>query len=98
MDGNAVDKETIIGSRIGVTLDWSSKKLKINYSPVKLFNSRFTFVTDEQIALTIQHRLIDGFSEFNQNLMSACDSQPVIPSIPVTVRKKTWKSYIKSNN
>lgn len=61
VDGNAVDKETIEGSRIGITLDWSN----------------------EQIALTLQHRLVGGFNEFNRNLVTSCDYQPVIPSIPV---------------
>ncbi|EFX71377.1 ABC protein, subfamily ABCH [Daphnia pulex] len=61
IDGNAVDKETIQASRIGITLDWSN----------------------EQIALTLQHRLVGGFNDFNRNLVTACDYQPVIPSIPV---------------
>nr|CAH0102208.1 unnamed protein product [Daphnia galeata] len=61
INGNAVDKETIQASRIGITLDWSN----------------------EQIALTLQHRLVGGFNDFNRNLVTSCDYQPVIPSIPV---------------
>jgi hypothetical protein len=50
-----------------------------------LIHSFFIKCLDQQISLTIQRRLIDGFEAFAKDFLKSCEYEPAAGSIPLTV-------------
>lgn len=84
-DGSASSNETIIGSQIGVSMDYSSKWRNSTFYKAELSILSFLFL-DQQISLIIRRRLTDAFEDFTNDILKACDYEPDAGNIPVTVR------------
>lgn len=51
-------------------------------------------LTDQQISLTLQRRLIEAFEDFSKDVLAACSYEPAAASIPVTVNRALFcESY-----
>lgn len=88
-DGNSASNATIIGSQIGVKLDWSSTLILSKRTfcmiiiPVVIL--MLILWLDQQNSLTIQRRLIDAFDDFSDDLLQACAYEKGAGSLPLTV-------------
>ena len=90
-DGNAVDLQTIIGSEIGVSLDWSSMHdiiwsecYCLSATSYVIYSFKIVII-DQQISLILQRRLIDAFEGFAKELRRFCSQEEAAASIPLTV-------------
>lgn len=85
-DGKFADKETILASRVAITLDSSSEYYEIVLFLFMLFDIWcVSLITDKQISLSLKQSLIDAFEDFSKDILAACSYEPTALDIPVTV-------------
>ena len=90
-DGKFVDFDTIIGSQVNVSLDWSSKlTFSYYYQQAKFLKIAklisFNYITlDNQIAVSLQRTLLEATEDFSRDIATACSYQPDVANIPLSV-------------